>query len=542
MLKKYAGNKFNILAGSDIFKEYREGEYLYIDKTRFVEHIFQVNDKVILLPRPRRSGKTLNMDMLATFLDITEDNKSLFEDLYISSTQYFKEINQHPILFLSFKNLTYNNIENSIHDYIINIIKAYDIPSSDSIKKYIEAGKHDSNTILLEITRQLQNKYNKQVYLLIDEYDKPITDSTFTDSGSIVRYTLSGILGAVLKGNPYLKKAIITGVTRISHESLLSGLNNLSVYPITEYSLFDTDFMLTEEELSEILDTKHIEYIRPWYNNFRVGDSLLFNMWSTMNYIKEFYLTNKVPRFKNFWTSTGNSTILKKLMDSQKAYQIRKMLVNKTEVEIREEASIEYAYIENKGKCTESQFYTIALQAGYFTHRRIDNTNRLAISIANEELRSEWISILGDSVYEESFSNIKSIFQEINHIDYFSERLESEISHVLSYHDIGRLGLESAYHILFLGLVYDVGNVSSNKESGLGRFDILLKTSQYNAILEFKKSDTEKALKMNAKKAIDQIREQKYYVSLDKDKPIYFIGISCYKNMCMAQTELFNYI
>jgi hypothetical protein len=278
----YIGDKSRINATSSIFADFIEKNCLYVDKTKFIEHVFQDVSDVLLFSRPRKMGKSLNMNALAAFLDCKKDTADLFKGLYIENSPIFSEINKYPVIYLSFKDCRLDSYKREIKNQIEKAMEKYLKPEQFGrvLTRYFDNENDYSSTALKELTEVLFNIYGKKAFLLIDEYDKPILDNfNHADFPELKEYIVT-LLSSTMKDNPYLGKAVLTGVTRIANERLFSAFNNPKIHDIFRSSVYDSDFSLTETELAELLDGEEINIIRPWYNNMRVGGELLYNIYS----------------------------------------------------------------------------------------------------------------------------------------------------------------------------------------------------------------------------------------------------------------------
>ena len=251
------GNKKNIDLGTSSFKRLRTEENLFIDKTQFIEHFLNETNSVQLIVRQRRLGKSLNLDMLKCFLTDKEDNTGLFERTRIKRSDVWSQVNSAPVFYFDFKNIKRENYIEEIWKQIVEYI--YDYVDTDDLKgaskfrfdNYFNSKGSDANGLLF-LTRMVYETTGKRSYILIDEYDKLLTDNyKHEDYESIKEYETS-FLRAGLEGNEYLQKALLTGVMRVSRESMLSGLNNLVTYDLFSDKIYTQDFGLTEDEIDEL--------------------------------------------------------------------------------------------------------------------------------------------------------------------------------------------------------------------------------------------------------------------------------------------------
>jgi len=536
----FVGNRNQIDLSSSNFKDFINNGCLYIDKTAFIEHVIKDFSKVLLFTRPRRMGKSLNMNTLATFLDRTQDTAQLFKGLYIENSPAFSHANKYPVIYLDFVNLDAMNLESlqksyrkRILDLIENLLDVQNL--SLALREYINDSTDYSPSILGLLVTATAKYYGEEPFLIIDEYDKVIMDTLNHPEGSEIKNFIVTALQSVLKGTTYFKKAVLTGVTRTAKENLFSGLNNIETYDIFTSSVYDSDFSLTDEELLELVPADKIDGVREWYNNMRVGNTLLYNIYSVMN-----YLSKPSAGLKGYWTRTGNEKILGELLNRQRLDEIVRMVNGNHSLKTRLEPQLNMEHLKDSAKCSDISFYTLAVQSGYLSHNHISH-DAYEIFVPNEEARRTWARLILDYRYDSPDSKLCEIFSGIQDTDSFSSKLTDFTSMRLSYHDIGD-SLETTYHVFSLGLYIGADyECVSNLEAGLGRFDILLKAKTFNAIIEFKVSETagDDSLDKGADKALTQIEEKEYWRAVkDSQLPLYKIGIACHGKKCLVKTVL----
>jgi len=484
------------------------------------------------------------MDTLATFLDCKQNTGHLFKGLYIESSPEFNKLNQYPVVYLDFVNLDSSSLEGlkvSFRDKMLKIIKHTLKPEQldYSLKEYINYPANDSPSILVSLMEVISECYDKEPILIVDEYDKVIMDTLNHPEGEEIKNFIVNALQSTLKGRTYFEKAILTGVTRTTKESLFSTLNNLEVYDILRESKYDADFSLTEGEMLELVSEDEIADVRKWYNNMRVGKEMLFNIYSVMSYLR-----NPGRGLIGYWSMTGGGGLLSSLLTDSRADVINQMLLadKQYEHEIILNSQMNMEYLRDVSRCDDASFFTIAVQAGYFSFNPIEPVDDIyEVFIPNMEARRVWARLILDYQYDGVDKGLVNIFKVINNTDLFSKRLTDFTSMVLSYNDF-KARDEWVYHVFFLGLVYSLGyECISNLESGLGRFDIVMKSRKFNAVIEFKVADSsnDAVLQKKADEAIIQIDEKEYWHELRKSPlPIYKIGIACHGKKCLVKTVL----
>jgi len=262
---------------------------LYVDKTRLIENFLNVTSSVQLVVRQRRLGKSLNMDMLRCFLTDKEDLRHLFKGLYIESSPVWNDANSAPVFYFDLKRLRPETYRQKIHDMICDYIESYCAESdmSRDAVRYVNDGNYDDTDGLLHLTESVYRATGKRSYLLIDEYDKMLMENYNTDKYNEIRAFETDLLSSGLKGNHYLEKALMTGVMRISHESMLSGLNNIVTFDVFRDKVYTDDYGLTDTEmetLSKIADF-NVDDTKAWYNGIKIGGRAIYNIYSVMSYI-----------------------------------------------------------------------------------------------------------------------------------------------------------------------------------------------------------------------------------------------------------------
>ena len=536
----YIGDKKRIDISSSQFSDFIENGRLYVDKTAFIEHVLQDESKVLLFTRPRRMGKSLNMNTLATFLDCKRDTAHLFRGLYIETSPEFAQINRYPVIYLSFRELKPDDYKWRFKHNLRQIAESYlkEGQIGAELTEYFVDKDNNTTGALLDLTKNLHAAYGVKPYVLIDEYDKFLMDNIHSPELAVLKRWLTDIFGSALKDNGSLGKAVLTGVTRVAKENMFSGLNNLKVYDVLTASVYDTDFSLAESELTELVPEKAIGGVRRWYNNMRVGNTWLYNIYSVMN-----YLSDHERKLMGYWSMSGSDELLLSLLTGPRAEAIGSMLADGSH---RHETMLDHRltmdHLREVSRCSDVSFYTLAVQAGYLTFEPVGG-NVYKVFIPNEEAKRVWARLLLDYRYNGDDGKLAAIFAGISKVDNFSKQLTEFVSMVLSYNDFKeKENAEWVYHVFFLGLVYSLGyKCKSNLEAGLGRFDIALKTPGFAAVIEFKvaKDADDKAMEAGVKEALAQIDEKEYWREfLGSDLPVYKIGISCHGKKCLAGTVL----
>ena len=526
--------------GIDDFKKIRENNYYYIDKTNFIEEIGKNVGKTLLFTRPRRFGKTLNMSMLKYFFDIKnkEENKKLFQNLYIEKSDFFEEQGAYPVVYISLKGIkadTWENCLSGIKTLLRELYEEYSfIKEKLSLSEQIEYDKiwlkkddGEYRNALKNLTSFLYEYYKKEVILLIDEYDSPLINAYehgYYDK-AIVFFQV--FYGEALKTNPYLRMGIMTGIIRVIKAGIFSDLNNLKVYSILEKEYSDF-YGFTQEEVEKALKNFNIEYelpeVKAWYDGYRFGNSDVYNPWSILNFIQS-------EELRPYWIETSGNFLINNILKnvSTETIEILENLFNGISVEENISGNSDLSVLMG-----EDEIWELLLFSGYLTiDEKIGEsyediyTLRLPNREVKEFFRKKFIDVnFGESTFRKSMEALKK-----NNIKDFEKYLQNILLKSASFHDTKS---EIFYHGLILGMMFYLDRdyiVKSNEESGLGRYDVSIEPRNKNNrayILEFKVTKNEEDLEKESKEAIEQIISKKYDTSLKERglKEIVFLGIA----------------
>ncbi|MEA3314448.1 MAG: AAA family ATPase [Campylobacterota bacterium] len=518
--------------GKSDYKSIIEDGYYYIDKTMGIEELIDASGEVILLPRPRRFGKTLFQTMLYYFFDINERDESIYKDKAIYNTDTFKNhFGKYPVIYLTFKDIKEGDFEkfkekmfSIIRDEVIKYSKKCDISlideSIDILNRIIQNNglQTDYESSLKILSKLLYLTYNQKAILLIDEYDTPIQTAFLKGYYEDVIDFFKPFLGSVLKDNDrYLKKSVLTGILRVSKESMFSDLNNLKVCTILD-NKFSTICGFTIDEIKKMLIDYDLENqtedVINWYNGYKFGKTTILNPWSLLNYIDE-------EEFNVYWAQTSANEMIRTLIENSNSFKENlDILLNGGVVEQRIDSNITFK--ENNFYFKDSLLYSFLFFSGYL---RCNEKSRTApfickLSLVNKEIEYIFDTIIQDWI-EESFENnkLQMMLKALINIDLETfEMIFSEfVRDTLSFYDVGKK-VEAIYHTFLLGLLVNLKDyeIISNKEAGYGRVDIIVvhKTNldkpaivmELKTINEFKEETKEIALD----KAVEQIKEKDY--------------------------------
>jgi len=530
--------------GKSDFKQIIEGNFCYVDKTLFIKEVIDKGDTILLIPRPRRFGKTLNLSMMKYFYDCCPQNEAgkLFDSLAISKAgkPYLDHMGKYPVIFLTFKNIkepdweiTYRKIKKLIqdeylkHKYLGNSPKL-EPQEQDYFKKIInlEGEREDYENSLAKLLIFLNRYYGTRGVILIDEYDAPVHEGFYRDYYEEVINFMRSFLGGGLKDtDQYLEKSIITGIMRIARESIFSDLNNPGVYTLLSEE-FDDKFGFTEQEVEALLKDYRLldmyDQVRKWYNGYRFGKRIIYNPWSIIN-----FLGSKGKELEPYWINTSDNKIVESLL-SKGGKELKQELEQLIRGETIEKA-IEKNILLKDITADEDSLWGFLLMGGYLkqTAMRIDDVMEktyFTLSIPNKEVRSTYTRIIR-RYFSTKIENKKLEIMLKALIDgdvkLFEKILRKVVLAVFSYHDFGGEP-EKVYHALVAGLLIWITNtheIKSNRESGYGRYDIMViphDVTRAGYVIEFKTVDTEdnETVETAAEAALAQIEEKKYETEL----------------------------
>lgn len=509
--------------------------YYYVDKTLLIRDFLNAIPMVSLFTRPRRFGKTLNMDMLRVFFEKTpEDTSIYFKDKYIwqCGDYYTKHQGQYPVIFLSFKDVkcsswqeTFQKISKLISLEFMrhNELESSSVLSSYEKEQYHRFASENINEVDCQMGLQLlslllHKHYDKECVIIIDEYDTPIQQGHLCDFYNEIVDFMRNFFSGGLKDNPHLAFGFLTGILRVAKESIFSGMNNLKTNSILDNN-YSSYFGFTNEEVREMLayydyEDKYQE-ICEWYDGYRFGNSEIFNPWSVLNYISD----QCFP--KAFWQSTGSNDIIGEIIETATPEineNLYKLFCGNT-VTTYVDTSVIYPEVQNN----PNSIYSFLLVAGYLKAAEIypqnDGNYMCDVAIPNKEILYVYEKEVLNRTNQNNVSI--SIHQAIFSKD--TSKLQSLLEDFMLKSISTMDGASEAfYHGMMLGLCAVLGSqfkVRSNRESGLGRFDIELLPMVKGIpgfIFEFKHTkDINVDLDSLANSALKQIEDMKYDTELN---------------------------
>lgn len=534
--------------GIDDFKTIIEEDYYYADKTEMIESLLDDGAGVTLFTRPRRFGKTLNMSMLNYFFNLKkkEENRKLFENLYISKSKYINQQGEYPVIYLSFKDIKALNWEKCyfmtrrLITYLYNEFeflrkKLNKKDLSDFDKVWLDEKGADWENSLKNLLRYLYEYYNKKVVVLIDEYDTPIVSGYNNGYKKEVLDLYRSLYSTVLKSNKHLQFSVMTGILRIAKEGIFSGLNNLQMYNIFEEK-FSEYYGLTEEEVLEGLKYYNLEYeindVKEWYDGYQFGNTEVYNPWSIINFLKN-------GKLKPYWQGTAGNETINELLDRG-----NKELFDDLEKLFRKETV--YKKIRDFTEFTAdiNEIWELFLYSGYLTTSGEQKNREHLLRIPNREIMEFFEDRFIDRFtgdYQKFSDTIR--YLRAGNIEKFGEVLQNEVISSLSYFDTDKD--EKYYKVFLIGIFVALMNDYvrlSERESGHGRADLILepkKKENPGYIFEFKVAGSEEELKSYAEEGFEQIEEKKYAIELINRgvTEINYIGLAFYKKKLKMKYE-----
>jgi len=550
--------KKQILIGTDSFEKIIEGNYFYIDKTLFIKELLENRGAVTLLTRPRRFGKTMNMSMLRHFFDLNMDSKALFDGLKIMEHKDIVDryLNQYPVVFLTLKNVEEATCENaigSIKNLISEIYQQYlYLYESDKLNERQkrlfyslflgEAPELEIKSALKFLTECLYTYHKKRVIILLDEYDAPINNALMNGYYKEMITFMRVFMGSVFKTNDYLEFGVLTGVQRISKESLVSGFNNPIVYGIMNRS-FATCFGFTEEEVKDACELYDLsdkyEDVKNWYDGYRFGDQDMYNPWSIVMYLKE-------NKFGDYWANTGSMDVLQDIFfkGTPALKDDIAGLLTGTPIKMQYDEHITYPVLYEN----DDIFWSMLLNTGYIKPCAGQTEDSFSAELVNREVKNIFAKYINLWFKRQQRAIHRTIREFVNYLltgnaQGVSDTLNKELLNNPSCYDFKE---ENSYHMFLFGILLAVSGdyiVYSNPESGKGRSDCLIKPvdkEKYAVVVEFKHERDEPCdLKELAGKGLQQIEEKAYIHNLKREgyARIYKYGIAFHKKNCEVAME-----
>ena len=548
--------------GVEDFKRLVDNEYYFVDKTLMIKELLENKETVNLFTRPRRFGKTLNMSMLQRFFEATEkSNAYLFDGLKIAAyPKYMAYQGRYPVISVSLKSMKQKNFTLAFETYKYLIKSEYsrhkdfifskNVLDEEEKARYLSFIQVDATETMYNqaigfLSNCLKKAYQQNVIILIDEYDVPLENAYHEGFYDDMTNLIRSCFESALKTNPSLEFAVLTGCLRVSRESIFTGLNNLKTYSITK-NKFSQYFGFTQEEMKEILQAFSLEQyagtIAKWYDGYRFGLTEIYNPWSVLNCIDS-YLQNDMVACEPYWSNTSSNRIVKRLIEesNERTKSMVEELINGTPIHTQIFEDVTYGTID----VNQDYIWSFLLFTGYLkiiSCETIGDETYYDMVIPNVEIKSIYKNTIRswfiDHINRDSRTDI---LESVIHAD--AEKLEdllcTWLTNTISCFD----EQENYYHGFVTGLVSGFNGymVVSNRESGNGRFDLVVKQRSrwhHAAILEFKVVEKYNQMTKACEDALRQIEEKDYEASLrdEQYENIAKLGICFCQKRCRVKS------
>lgn len=529
--------------GKQSFEDIIQSNCFYIDKTSLIKEWWESEDDITLITRPRRFGKTLNMDMLKCFFSNQyRDQGQLFEGLNIWKEEKYQQLQgTYPVIYLSFADVKQTNYKDAvlkIKKIITDVYQQYielagwegltevQVRQFQSVDPYMD--DVTAQCALKDLSGYLYRYYEKKVIILLDEFDTPMQEAYIHGYWDEFTAFIRSLFNAAFKTNPYLNRAMMTGITRVSKESIFSDLNNLKVVTTTSEE-YATCFGFTQEEVFTALEEFQLagqkDAVKQWYDGFTFGSQRdIYNPWSITNYLKE-------KKLLAYWASTSSNDLINRLIQTSKpdVKEFMEELLNEREIVLNFDEQIVFDQLETK----ENAIWSLMVASGYLKIDKIEYRGILHVPWYHLKITNLETLGMFSEMFAGWFQNTRSNYnafikamlcgniKEMN--AYMNEvALATFSSFDTGSHPSGRTQPERFYHGFVLGLLVELRDqyeVRSNRESGYGRYDVMLIPRQKNQlafVLEFKVYDAQEELKLEdtVQSALVQIEEKDYDTEL----------------------------
>ena len=521
-----------IAIGKQDFATLIEGNYFYIDKTALIREWWESGDSVTLITRPRRFGKTLNMDMLNCFFSNRyAGRQDLFAPFEIWQDPHYRTLQgTYPVLFLSFADVKADHIEEAKQQIKSAIAYLYeenrflldaDILSENEKNYYhnitMYMGDVEAAGAIRSLCLYLKRYYGKKTILLLDEYDTPMQEAYVHGYWDAFVSFIQMLFNSTFKTNPYMERAMLTGITRVSKESIFSDLNNPNVVTATSEE-YATAFGFTEPEVFEQLERfglgEHKAQVKKWYDGFVFGSHRdIYNPWSITNYLDK-------KKLRPYWAATSSNALINELIQRASADIKEKMecLLQQQEIIVNFDEQIVFNQLDKN----ENAIWSLLLASGYLKAEQVEYRGELFqpwyhLCITNLETKSMFLTMFRDW-----FASAGAAYQgliralmghDLEALNYYMNKTTTT---VFSFFDVADKEPEKFYHGFVLGLLADQMDqyeIRSNRESGFGRYDIMMiprQNAKPAVVIEFKVKNKEKTLEETVQSALQQITAKNY--------------------------------
>jgi hypothetical protein len=523
--------------GISDFKRVIDDNYYYVDKSLFIKEIIDSDGLVILLPRPRRFGKTLNLSMLRYFFEKTgEDTGSLFEKLAIwrQGEEYTEKQGRYPVIYLTFKDVKSEKWDKCFEQLKRTLSEEYrrhkyllgnELLDPQEEKEYQEiinlsASEPAYENSLKKLSGYLEKFNHTKTIILIDEYDAPIQGGFINGYYQEIINFMRNLLSGAFKDNPSLEKGVLTGILRVAKESIFSGLNNLGVFSLLKRE-YSNHFGLLENEVEAMLKDYEIEFeaeaVKNWYNGYVFGENVIYNPWSIINFVNS-WRDGLLP----YWVHTSSNDLVKQIItrSSQDVKEDLEKLIKGESIKKVVDDNIVFGEIENSAET----IWNFLLFSGYLKATAKELMNKrlycelmipnLEVEYLYEEIILSWFK---QSIH---YDKLNMMLQGLinGDIETFGYIFREFVAKTFSYFDTSHEEPERVYHAFVLGLLvslHDTYEVKSNRESGYGRYDVMLipqDNTKKGILFEFKKVNRIKkeTLEEAVEAAFKQIEQKNY--------------------------------
>lgn len=535
--------KKKIAIGKSDFKTIIEQDYYYIDKSLLIKDVIDTSDEVLLIPRPRRFGKTLNMQMLKYFFMKSDDDfSSLFDGLAVTKhPDIMAHQGKYPVIHINLKGIKGSDWKTSYqlliriisdlyreHKYLADYLEEID---RNDFWNIIERKANEASLLnsLQDLAIWLKHYHQQPVIIIIDEYDTPILESQAKGYYEPMIDFMRSWLGEGLKlekESGVLLKAVVTGIMRVAKESLFSGLNNFGVYPLHEISDFENKFGFTKPEVKQFLEyyglDDHLNEVCEWYDGYNFGNSTIFNPWSTLNYV------NKQPNGPApYWLNTSSNDLVYETLQKPTRELRRDLEVLMAgNVIIRPVAEV--ATLRDTDYADD--IWSFLLNSGYLTcsnPKTLFGEIKYELWIPNKEIKHIYSqSLLRWIQHKARFRQADELLHNLLKSDFcsFEYQLQQFVLSMLSFHDLGEdKPAEAVIQAFILGILASLTGdfqIRSNREEGKGRADIVMNPfdkNQCGFIIEIKSISSDDDLEKSLEEALQQIEEKQYSTGLEAD-------------------------
>lgn len=556
--------------GIESFAEMLSDDYYYVDKTEFIRELLQNRGKVNLFTRPRRFGKTLNMDMLKTFFSYGTD-PALFQGLKISADVSLCEqyLGKCPVIFLSLKSVSGSTFSEA-YDLLSEVIREEALRfqwlmDSDRLSIYEKLPLEkmlsgdfsrplDLHRSLKVLSQLLYRHYGQRVIILIDEYDVPLEKAYQNDYYDSMVLLIRSLLDMALKTNDSLFFAVLTGCLRISRESIFTGLNNFSVHTSSD-SAYDEFFGFTDKEVLDLLRTYNLSdcynEVKEWYDGYRFGQENIYCPWDVINYVKD-HISNHAAPALSYWANSSGNSIVKRLIEQASGTvkdQIEELISGGT-VSLQPVQELTYPDLNTENDAQRTLYlWSVLYTTGYLTDRTVVTDTRHTLCIPNREIRQifeQQIQTWFSEVTRSNLKELKMFWQAVasGNSSGFEQLFRGYLQTSISIRDtyVAKNKKENFYHGILLGLLSgeDSWIVKTNAESGNGYSDILIKIpfSQTGCIIEVKYAE-QGAFDAACAEAMQQIQDRDYIAAFRQERipTVYEYGVACYLKDCKVVSK-----